>query len=148
MFFLSCICYAFVRVSLYVPCGHLLGKGWPLGSRLWWLSVSLLLSHWYPGSGCGTWLYRFLIFAPLFTIALISAWVKILLWIVVLKQGFIRYKNIPLCWSGADTRALENQKDIRPTFTHRGGVVVTDKYCIIYYHNNGLPPAKVDQERI
>ena len=27
--FLSCICYvyyAFVRVGLYVPCGHLLGK--------------------------------------------------------------------------------------------------------------------------
>ena len=27
MFFLSCVCYAFVRVCLYVPCGHLLGKG-------------------------------------------------------------------------------------------------------------------------
>ena len=25
--FLSCVCYAFVRVCLYVPCGHLLGKG-------------------------------------------------------------------------------------------------------------------------
>ena len=24
---------------------------WPLGSRLWCLTVSLLLSHWYPGSG-------------------------------------------------------------------------------------------------
>ena len=24
---------------------------WPLSSRLWWLTVSLLLSHWYPGSG-------------------------------------------------------------------------------------------------
>ena len=35
----------------YVPCGHLLGKGWPLGSRLWCLTVSLSLSHWYPGSG-------------------------------------------------------------------------------------------------
>ena len=32
-------------------CGHLLGKGWPLGSRLWCLTVSLLLSHRYPGSG-------------------------------------------------------------------------------------------------
>ena len=32
--FLSCICYAFVRVCLYVPCGHLLGKGCPLGTRL------------------------------------------------------------------------------------------------------------------
>ena len=51
MFFLSCVCYAFVRVCLYVCCGHLLGKGWPLGSRLWCLTVSLLLSHCYPGSG-------------------------------------------------------------------------------------------------
>ena len=51
IFFLSCVCYAFVRVCLYVPCGHLLGKGWPLGSRLWCLTVSLSLSHWYPGSG-------------------------------------------------------------------------------------------------
>ena len=29
----------------------LLGKGWPLGSRLWCLTVSLSLSNWYPGSG-------------------------------------------------------------------------------------------------
>ena len=27
MLFLSCFCYAFVRVSLLMPCGHLLGKG-------------------------------------------------------------------------------------------------------------------------
>ena len=27
MLFLSCFCYAFVRVCLYVPCGQLLGKG-------------------------------------------------------------------------------------------------------------------------
>ena len=51
--FLSCVCYAFVlvRVCLFVPCGHLLGKGWPLVSRLWCLTVSLSLSHWYPWSG-------------------------------------------------------------------------------------------------
>ena len=47
-FFLSCV---FVRVCLYVFCGHLLGKGWPLGSHLWCLTVNLSLSHWYPGSG-------------------------------------------------------------------------------------------------
>ena len=51
MLFLSCICYAFACVCLLMPCGHLLGKGWPLGSRLWCLIVSLLLSHWYPGTG-------------------------------------------------------------------------------------------------
>ena len=27
VFFLSYVCYAFVRVCLFVPCGHLLGKG-------------------------------------------------------------------------------------------------------------------------
>ena len=47
MFFLACVCYAFVRVCLFVPCGHLLG----LGSRLWCITVSLSLSHWYPWSG-------------------------------------------------------------------------------------------------
>ena len=51
MFFMSCVCYAFVRVCLYVLCGHLLGKGWPLGSRLWCLNVIMSFSHWYPGSG-------------------------------------------------------------------------------------------------
>ena len=43
--------YIFVCVGLYVPCRHLLGKRWPLGSRLWCLAVSLSLSHSYPGSG-------------------------------------------------------------------------------------------------
>ena len=51
MLFLSSFCYAFVRVCLLMPCGHLLGKGWPLGSRLWCLIVKLPLSHWCPGSG-------------------------------------------------------------------------------------------------
>ena len=50
-FFLSCVCYALVSVCLNVPCGHLLGRGWPLGSRMWCPTVSLSLSHWYPGSG-------------------------------------------------------------------------------------------------
>ena len=53
MLFLSktCVCYALVRVCLLMSCGHLLGKGWPIGSHLWCIIVSLLLSHWYPGSG-------------------------------------------------------------------------------------------------
>ena len=51
VFFLSSVCFVFVRVCLYVLCGHLLGKGWPLGSQLWCLTVSLSLSHCYPGSG-------------------------------------------------------------------------------------------------
>ena len=51
MFFLSCVCYAFVRVCLYVPGDHLFGKGRPLGSRLWCFTVSLSLSLRYSGSG-------------------------------------------------------------------------------------------------
>ena len=50
-FFLSCVCYAFVLVCLFVSCGHLLGKSGPLGSPLWCLTVSLSLPHWYFGSG-------------------------------------------------------------------------------------------------
>ena len=38
-------------VCLFVPCGHLLGKGWPIGISLCSLIVSLSFSHWYPGSG-------------------------------------------------------------------------------------------------
>ena len=49
--FLSYVCYGFVRVCLFVPCGHLLGKSWPLGSHLWCITVSLSLSNRYPGSG-------------------------------------------------------------------------------------------------
>ena len=52
MLFLSCLFFfVFVVVCLLMPCGHQLGKGWPLGSRLWCLIVTLTLSHWYPGSG-------------------------------------------------------------------------------------------------
>ena len=51
-FFCLVFFYTFVRVCLIVNCGRLLGKGRPLGSRLWCLTVSLMsLSHWYPGSG-------------------------------------------------------------------------------------------------
>ena len=60
--FLSCVCYALVRVCLFVPCGHLLS----------WLSfvVSNCEFVTFPSVSlvrCGTWLYRFLIFAPLLT---------------------------------------------------------------------------------
>ena len=50
MIFMSNVWYAFVSVRLLMPSGHLLGKGWPLGSRLWCLIVSWSLFHWYPGS--------------------------------------------------------------------------------------------------
>ena len=53
VFVLSCVCYVFVRVCLYVLCGHLLGKGWPLGSHLWCLlwvchfPIGILGQVWY-----------------------------------------------------------------------------------------------------
>ena len=48
MFFLSCVFYSFVRICLYVPCGNL-----PRMAEIvvWCPTVSLSLSHWYPGSG-------------------------------------------------------------------------------------------------
>ena len=48
--FFCLVYYAFVCVCLFLPYGQLLGKGRPLGSRLWCLVVSLSLSHWYSGS--------------------------------------------------------------------------------------------------
>ena len=48
-----------------MPCGHLLGKGWPIGSRLWFLIVKLSLSPLVSWVRCGVWLYRFPIFVPL-----------------------------------------------------------------------------------
>ena len=52
--FCSVLCLlCFVRVCLYVLCCHLLGKGWPLGSRLWCLlwvchfPIGILGQVWY-----------------------------------------------------------------------------------------------------
>ena len=52
--FCSVLCLlCFVRICLYVLCGHLLGKGWPLGSRLWCLlwvchfPIGILGQVWY-----------------------------------------------------------------------------------------------------
>ena len=44
--YLLCLCVHLLVVSY----GYLLGKGWPLGFRVWCKTVSLSLSHWYPGS--------------------------------------------------------------------------------------------------
>ena len=51
MFFFCLVFAMSVRVCLYVLWCHLLGKGKPLGSRVWCLTVSLSLYHWYTGSG-------------------------------------------------------------------------------------------------
>ena len=48
MLFLSCVCYAFVHVCLLMPCGHSLGKSWPLGSCLSLIvSIGILGQVWY-----------------------------------------------------------------------------------------------------
>ena len=51
MFFCLVFVMPLCAYCLFVPSGHLLGKGSPLGSRLLCLTVSLSLSHRYPGSG-------------------------------------------------------------------------------------------------
>ena len=64
----SCVCYEFACICLLIPCGHLLEKGWLLGSRLWCPIVCLSLSHVVSWVRCGTWLYRLLIFALFLTL--------------------------------------------------------------------------------
>ena len=49
MLFLSCVSYAFVRVCLLLPCGHLLGRAELLAFVC--DIAKLSLSHWYHGSG-------------------------------------------------------------------------------------------------
>ena len=50
--FCSVLCLlCFVRVCLYVLRGHLLSKGLTSWLSFVVSSVSLSLSHWYPGSG-------------------------------------------------------------------------------------------------
>ena len=48
-----CLVFAMhLYASIYImSCGHLLGQGLPLGSRLWCLTVSMLLPHLYPRLG-------------------------------------------------------------------------------------------------
>ena len=53
-FCLSCVCYVFVRVCLYVLCGHLLGGGGGgagLLALVCGVCCGLSLSRWCPGSG-------------------------------------------------------------------------------------------------
>ena len=60
--FLLCLCTRLFICALWSPAG----KGLTSWLSMWCLTVSLSLSHW-SWVMCGTWLYRFLIFAPLLT---------------------------------------------------------------------------------
>ena len=62
------LCLSCFRVCSLLPCGHLLGKSWPLGSCVWCLIVILSLTHVASWVRCGTWLYWFLIFAVFITL--------------------------------------------------------------------------------
>ena len=61
------LCLSCFRVCSLLPCGHLLGRGWSLGSCLWCLIVFLSLSHVVSWVRCSTWLYRLLIFVAFLT---------------------------------------------------------------------------------
>ena len=61
--YLSCFC-----VCSLLPCGHLLGKGWPHDSCLWCLIVILSLFYVVSWVSCGTWLYWFMIFVVFLTL--------------------------------------------------------------------------------
>ena len=57
----SYLCFVFVFVILFFfcslqPCGHLIGKNWPLGSPV----CNIFLCSYMYWVRCGTWLYRFL----------------------------------------------------------------------------------------
>ena len=45
------LCLSCFRICILSPWGYLLGKGWPLGIRLWCLSVFCHFPMWYPRSG-------------------------------------------------------------------------------------------------
>ena len=61
------LCLSWFRVCSLLFWVHLLGKGWPLCSCLWCLIVFLSLFQVVSWAKCGTWLYRFLIFAAFLT---------------------------------------------------------------------------------
>ena len=62
------LCYAFMRACLLMPCGHLLGKGWPLGSRLWCLNCEVVTFPLVSWVRSVAWLYWFLIFVLFLTL--------------------------------------------------------------------------------
>ena len=45
------LCLSYFHICSLLPCGHLLGKGWPLGPCWWYLLYCCYFPKWYPGSG-------------------------------------------------------------------------------------------------
>ena len=61
--FFCVLCFSNFPVCSLLPCGHLLGKGWPLGSCWWCLLYFCYFPMWYSRS-----VYRSLIFAVFLTL--------------------------------------------------------------------------------
>ena len=93
--FCSVLCLlCFVRVCLYVLCGHLLGKGLALVCGVFCEFVTFPLVSWVR---CGTWLYRFLIFAPLLTciVKRVTSVKKVMYAIFFIPNGLAIQVSIP-----------------------------------------------------
>ena len=86
------LCLSCFRVCSLLPCGHLLGKDWPLGSRLWCLILFLSLTHVVSWGRCGTWLYRFLLFAATF-LTYIRGVIYLFIIILYPKKSLDLYKS-------------------------------------------------------
>ena len=79
--FCSVLCLlCFVRVCLYVLRGHLLGKGWPLGSRLWCL---LWVCH-FPIGILGQVWYLIVSIPDLCNLTYFICWFYSLMWLIVI----------------------------------------------------------------
>ena len=96
--FCSVLCLlCFVRVCLYVLFGHLLGKGWPLGSRLWCL---LWVCH-FPIGILGQVWYLIVSIPDLCTITYLS------------ESTLVK---MPHCWKACVTAQIScKQESIKPT---------------------------------
>ena len=89
--FCSVLCLlCFVHVCLYVLCGHLLGKGWPLGSRLWCL---LWVCH-FPIGILGQVWYLIVSIPDLCTITYFYTWTKSISNLTVLFLYSWKYKSL------------------------------------------------------
>ena len=78
---INVLCLSCFRVCSLLPCGHLLGKSWPLGFCLWCLIVILTLSHDFVVSWfrCGTLLYWIMICLTLNPMVLLYIFISFVL---------------------------------------------------------------------
>ena len=119
--FFYVLCLSCFRVCSLLPCGHLLGKGWPLGSCSWCLIVFLSLSHVLSWIKFGTWLYRLLIFVAFLTLIHIRTEDEVgtvnmlkpssIFFQTILRQCFffiiyVSILSLLWCWGKADLFAL------------------------------------------